>query len=104
MSRETGPQPLRNIIPELLARKGYGQELASNERASIWRELVGTPFHSTTGLGRLRRGVLEIFVNNSVILQELSMQKSSLLREMRARLPEHKIQDLRFRIGSTEAT
>ena len=49
--------------------------------------------------GRTRRGVLEITVRNSTIMQELVFQKTELIQTLTDRLPEAKISDLRFRVG-----
>ena len=52
------------------------------------------------GPGGLRRGVLEILVDNAVLLQELAhYQKRRLLEKIRQRLPGMPINDLRFRAG-----
>ncbi len=49
--------------------------------------------------GRLRRGVLEITVANSMTIQELTFQKQDVLKKLQAELPDAKIRDLRFRVG-----
>jgi hypothetical protein len=61
---------------------------------------VGLEFASQTRVGSLKRGVLEVLVGNAVLLQELShFHKRGLLEQMRRRLPDTSITDLRFRAG-----
>jgi hypothetical protein len=43
---------------------------------------------------------LEVFVANSVVLQELTFRKADLLRKLAEKLPQFKIRDLRFRSGA----
>ncbi len=43
--------------------------------------------------------MLEVFVENSTLLQELTFQKQSLLAAIAGRLPDQKIRDLKFRLG-----
>jgi hypothetical protein len=50
-------------------------------------------------MGKIRRGVLEVLVGNSAVLQELTFQKKHLLDKIVAALPDQKIRDVRFRIG-----
>jgi hypothetical protein len=47
---------------------------------------------------------LEIVVDNPVLLQELAhYQKRRLLEQIRSRLPDVRIHDLRFRVGTVNS-
>ena len=50
--------------------------------------------------GRLRRGTLEVTASNSTIIQELTFQKQQILTQLQAALPDARIRDIRFRVGS----
>ena len=50
--------------------------------------------------GRVRRGVLEVTVSNSTIVQELGFEKQRILAVLQAELSDVRIRDLRFRIGA----
>jgi len=43
---------------------------------------------------------LQVIVSNSVVMQELTIRKTELLTAIVAELPDYKIKDLRFRVGS----
>jgi hypothetical protein len=100
MSDLQGPQPLSALIPELIAYRGYGQNLAREEREEAWQAILCGEFPDRTSCGRFSRGVLEILVQDSIIVQELSMRKTELLRELQQRLNRQHVQELRFRINS----
>lgn len=66
-----------------------------------WVDAIGPKLVGYTRLGSLRRGVLEVLVENAVVLQELShFHKRGLLERLRARLPGVTLTDLRFRAGT----
>jgi predicted nucleic acid-binding Zn ribbon protein len=95
-----GPEGIRDILGRLFTGRGWGrrQERLHLERA--WVEAAG-PIHAAhTRIGALRRGVLEVNVDNAVLLQELAhYHKRRLLEALRKRLPNTPLSDLRFRAG-----
>jgi predicted nucleic acid-binding Zn ribbon protein len=104
-SRQTpggrGPKKIGDIVSNLLARKGYARVQAASACEEAWKEAAGNlAAHSRPGL--VKRGVLEVIVRNSAALQELTFQKKKLLKQLQQQLPEEKLTDVRFRIGSLE--
>jgi predicted nucleic acid-binding Zn ribbon protein len=100
---ERGPERLGEILSRLFAARGWGrrQERLHLERA--WADAVGPEFAAHTRPGALRRGVLEVVVDNAVLLQELThYHKRRLLEQLRRRLPDTPLTDLRFRAGVLE--
>jgi predicted nucleic acid-binding Zn ribbon protein len=95
-----GPQRIDDIFAELLFRRGYARELTAASFAQAWAEAVGPQWAAASRAGQLKRGVLEVFVENSTLLQELTFQKQALLAALAGRLPEQGISDLRFRLGA----
>ena len=53
---------------------------------------------STRATG-VRRGVLEVVVTSSTLLQEINFEKQKLIRRLAELLPDEKIRDLKFRVG-----
>jgi predicted nucleic acid-binding Zn ribbon protein len=96
--RRRGPRKLGEVMPQLMARRGYGRLLSHDEFQEAWQAVSGVLMQQSRP-GQLRRGVLEIIVNNSVVMQELTFQKRSLLRQLNERLPHQPIRDLRFTVG-----
>jgi hypothetical protein len=55
-----------------------------------------------TRAGGMRRGVLEVIVRSSAVLQELSFEKRRLVARLAQLLPLRRIRDVRFRVGEIE--
>ena len=94
-----GAQPIAELLSRLLARKGYAQLQSADDRAEAWSDVVGPQLAKDSCVGNVRRGVLEVTVRNSAVVQELTFQKKRILREITAAIPELKVRDIRFRVG-----
>jgi predicted nucleic acid-binding Zn ribbon protein len=98
-----GPEPLGEILSRLFTARGWGRRQDRLRLEEGWRGVVGPKAAAHTRVGALRRGILEIVVDNAVLLQELAhYQKRRLLEQLRARLPTLTLTDLRFRTGVLE--
>ncbi len=97
-----GPQPIAQVMAELASRRGLGRVAAVEQFCEHWEEAVGAALASQTRPVRLSRGVLEVVVSGSVVLQELVFRKEELLRKMRGKLPQATIREIRFRLGALE--
>src|SRR5713101_1746937 len=94
------PEKLGEILSRLFAARGWGRRHERIQLEEAWSEVIGQRGADHTRVGILRRGVLEILVDSSVLLQELAhFQKRHLLEQLRSRLPAIAIKDLRFRAG-----
>jgi predicted nucleic acid-binding Zn ribbon protein len=99
---QRSPKPIAESLSTLLARRGYAQVEAAGQRENVWTEVAGKRMAAHSRLGNARRGVLEVTVRNSAVLQELMFQKAKLLKGLVAALPDDKISDLRFRVGAVD--
>ena len=97
-----GPQPIANVLSELMARRGYARVQSTERYEAAWSEAAGPLAAKYTGVGSLRRGVLEVIVANSTLMQELTFQKPILLKTLAETLPDEGIENLRFRLGTVE--
>ena len=93
------PKPISNILAELLARRGYARVQAAGLSQQAWNEAAGEQLAAATRPGKVSRGVLEVFVTNSMLAQELGFAKKKLLARLQQLQPDEKIRDLRFRVG-----
>ncbi len=94
------PKKAADMLSQLMARKGYGQTQTRADMDEAWEIAVGPRFIKTTQAGRIKRGVLEIVVANSAVIQQLSFQKRQLLSAMQQQMPNSKIKDLSFSLGN----
>ena len=94
------PERIGNLLAQLMARTGFAGRQAAAACEQAWREAAGPLLAAQSRPGRVRRGVLEVVVSSSALVQELSFQKQHLLASLQQRLPEQGIRNIRFRVGS----
>ena len=95
------PKTGSQIINQLFAKKGYNQTSSTASVDKRWQQVVGDSLGTRSKPGILRRGVLEIIVQNSSVMQELVFQKSKILKKFKADKETSEIVDLKFKIGAT---
>jgi predicted nucleic acid-binding Zn ribbon protein len=93
---------MAEVVSGLLTRRGYAQLKSTAEYAGAWQQATGPTLAPHTRVGNIRRGVLEVVVRNSSVLQELTFRKKQLLKKLTELVPAQKIRDLRFRVGTIE--
>jgi hypothetical protein len=98
-----GPQPLAEAVAQLMASRGYARVQSAAELDQVWNDAVGQTLAANSRPGNLRRGVLEVIVANSAVMQELEFIKRKILKELTTLTPK-KIRNLRFRVGPVDAT
>jgi predicted nucleic acid-binding Zn ribbon protein len=98
-----GPRPLSEVLNELFTVRGYSRLQARQELEEAWSRAVGEEICRKTRLGELRRGVLNVTVAHSTLLEELAaFRKPALLAALRTVIPASAIQDIRFWVGAIE--
>ena len=93
------PKAIGNILSELLARRGYARVQSGGSCAEAWSQAAGAAIAAYSRAGQVRRGVLEVQVANSLLIQELSFEKTRLLAKLAELVPDENIRDLKFRVG-----
>jgi predicted nucleic acid-binding Zn ribbon protein len=94
------PKKIADVIARLIHQRGYGRIQANEDLADIWAAAAGEPLATYSRAGKIRRSTLEVIVTNSTIMQEFTFQKQRILVELGRQLPDAKIRDLRFRVGT----
>ncbi len=94
-----GPRKMGDAIHRLMTLRGYAQRQTTAQCEAAWREAVGSRLAGHSQAGAVRRGVLQVTVRNSAVMQELCFQKKKLLQQLARLAPDQRIQDLRFRVG-----
>jgi predicted nucleic acid-binding Zn ribbon protein len=95
-----GPQPVGDVLAELMARRGYARVQSAAAYETAWCEAAGPLAAEYTRVGQLSRGTLEIIVAHSALVQEFGFQKQGLLEALNGLLPDQGIKNLRFRVGN----
>lgn len=92
-------KPIASVMRKLMSQRGYAAIQATNDLSTRWKEIVGEVLAELTCPGNISRGTLLVMVNDSGAMQELSFRKKQILAALKVKLPEAKIEDLRFRVG-----
>lgn len=96
------PKQVREALSQLLSKRGYAQIQTASACETAWREAVGPKMAADTRPGNVKRGVLEVLVRNSSVLQALAFEKARIIKSLTKLLPNHQIRDLRFRVGAID--
>lgn len=97
---DKGPEPLGEILSRLFTARGWGRRQERLRLEEAWAAAVGPKHAPHTRVNGLRRGVLEIVVDNAALMQELAhYEKRRLLQALRGRPAGSAVTDLRFRAG-----
>lgn len=99
---DQGPELLGEILSRLFTARGWGRRQDRLRLEQAWADSMAACglAQGQTRVNGLRRGVLEVLVDNSVLLQELAhFHKRRLLEQMRGRITGTTINDLRLRAG-----
>ena len=94
------PKKIADVLAQLITARGYGRIQATADFTAAWQQAAGDTIAKYTRPGRLKRGTLEVTAGNSTIIQELTFQKQQILAQLQTALPDAKIRDIRFRVGS----
>ena len=79
--KKSGPKKIGEVLPLLLARRGYADVQRSNALEQAWKSAAGIVLVRHSRVARIRGGVVEVIVRNSATLQELTFRKATLVRE-----------------------
>jgi hypothetical protein len=85
-------------MSRLLARTGYDRQQGRNLVDEAWRQVAPEGFRDASQAGLVRRGVLEVFVSHSALVQEMGFVKHDLLVRLGELLPQEGITDIRCRV------
>jgi len=96
------PKPMRDVLSQLLSKRGYAQVQSAASCDAAWREAVGQKLAADTRPGNVARGVLEVLVRNSAAAHELGFVKSKIVKMLTKLIPEQRIRDLRVRVGTID--
>lgn len=95
-----GPESLSEILSRLFVARGWGRRNARRQLEHAWEVAIGPEQAGCTRVVGLRRGVLEVEVNNAILMQELAhFHKRQLLERLKDNY-HSPIKDLRFRSGT----
>lgn len=97
--RPVEPQHVRKVLSELVALKGLARVHGTEQLQQAWRTIAGDEIGRKSRVQELTRGVLNVGVSNSALLNELAgFHKQTLLEQLQQQFGHLKIQDIKFRL------
>lgn len=95
------PKKLSTILDSVLADALRIPAAATQVRLlRSWEKIVGPLLGGRTSPGKIRNGVLTIFVPNHTWAQELQLSKPALLKRIQSAVGEEKVREIRFSVDS----
>lgn len=96
--RPGGAKKIGDLLPGVMTNYGLPSVTAREELELAWTAAAGGLVAARSKVGSVRRGVLEIFVSDPILLQELEgFEKQRLLADLKERLYHNKVEGLKFR-------
>jgi hypothetical protein len=92
------PRTIGSVMSRLLARTGYDREHGSEGIAAAWQQAAPKSLRGSSQAGLVRRGVLEVFVSHSALVQEMGFHKREVLARLGELVPAEGITDIRCRV------
>ncbi len=89
---------ISSIVDRLIVEKGYAAQQSTQLLQEQWRIAVGEELFSQSRIGKINRGILQVFASNTIILSELEYSKTKALRHLKSALPDFKLKDIRFKV------
>ena len=90
---------LQAALDAVFKEWGLATGMVNATISRIWPEVVGEEVARKSRPGLLKNGRLQVFVTDSVWLQQLTMLKPKLLESLRSHLNAAVVQDLFFTLG-----
>jgi hypothetical protein len=97
-ARSSGPRSIASLVSRLMARTGYDREQGAGGLADAWLAAAPASLQGASQAGLVRRGVLEVFVSHSALVQEMGFHKREVLARLGELVPGEGITDIRCRV------
>lgn len=96
------PQKMADVLSNLFSKRGYARVIETSDLQDAWHAAAGPKLGGDSRPGLVKRGALEVLVRNSAVLQELTFMKKKLVEKLQVSAAQHKIKDLKFKVGVIE--
>lgn len=93
----TGERSLGDIIKVVLKRHGLEEKVNEKRIFSSWERIMGQPIAKYTSKIVLKRGSLIVYLNSSVLRNELTFAKSKIIKLINDELGKPIVNDIMFR-------
>ena len=91
--------PIGDIVRSVFERLEREKTLTREDVEGRWREIAGVAASRHTRPASLRRSILTVFVDSSSWMQEMTIRKRLILKQLKRAFGKDKISGIHFRIG-----
>lgn len=95
---ERGVEPMKEVLSRLMIARGWGKVSAQARLEAAWKAAVGPDWDTVTQPLAIKRGILEVRVNDALTHQHLVMIKTQLLKSIQGHLGPQ-VKDIKMRVG-----
>ena len=96
------PKRPADLVSRVISRYGIAAEQSTSQLDQAWMQAVPPAIARRTRVARIRRNVLEVIVQSSAIVQQLSFQKKQILKSINHQHPQAQLNDLKFTVGQID--
>lgn len=89
---------IKSVIRDWTIRRNIAAERESAIATQEWVDAVGEQIAPYTRPGNVRRGTLHVWVDSPLVVQELTLRQKQIIARLQTRLPDHRIERLRFHV------
>ena len=91
--------PIGDIVKTVFARMESEKTLSREDVGERWKAIVGPAAERHTRPASLRKSILTVFVDSSGWMQQMSLQKRKILKQLKSVFGKDKISGIHFKIG-----
>ena len=91
--------PIGDIVKTVFARMESEKTFTREDVEERWKALVGAAAAKHTRTAALRKGVLTVLVDSSGWIQNMTLQKRKILKQLKRSFGKDRILGIHFRIG-----
>jgi|GEM_PF-1444769 len=89
---------ISSILDKVLVDKGYAAQQSTQLLHEQWSIAVGESLAEQSRIGKIQRGVLQVFALNTIVMSELEYAKSKALQQLKTALPNFRLKGIRIQL------
>ena len=94
--KRSRPMLISEIIDDVVRKEGLEDNMLAHRALTLWGNIVGNHINRLTTMRRVEGSTLMVHIGSAAVRQELSMQRTALLRAINDALGKEVITDIRF--------
>lgn len=97
--RQKKPVPIGPLLQKIMRQVDPKPDQTIGQLQQLWAEIVGSEAANNSRLVSIKKGVLLVFVTNSVWIQQLRFQTKPILAAINTEPIDCLITSIRFKVG-----